>query len=142
MNKKKVETILLHLPAYRDPELIPTIEDALAKAKNPKRVHFGICRQYHPEDKFDDLTKYKKDKRFKIYECLYTEAKGLPWARSIINEKLLGDEDYVCQLDSHHRFAQDWDETLIDMHKGLEKKGYKKPIIAGYSPLYDPFNDP
>jgi glycosyltransferase involved in cell wall biosynthesis len=114
MSKKP--TILLHLPAYRDPELIPTIEDALEKAKYPKRVHFGICRQYHPEDGFDDLTKYKKDKRFKIYECLYTEAKGLPWARSIINEQLLDDEDYVCQLDSHHRFAEDWDETLIQMH--------------------------
>jgi glycosyltransferase involved in cell wall biosynthesis len=140
MSKKP--TILLHLPAYRDPELIPTIEDALEKAKYPKRVHFGICRQYHPEDGFDDLTKYKKDKRFKIYECLYTEAKGLPWARSIINEQLLDDEDYVCQLDSHHRFAEDWDETLIQMHIDLEKKGHKKPIIAGYSPLYNPFTDP
>lgn len=139
MSKK--ETILLHLPAYRDPELIPTIKDALDKAKYPKRIHFGICRQYHPEDGFDDLTEFKKDKRFKIYECLYTEAKGLPWARAIINEQLLDDEDYVCQLDSHHRFAQDWDETLIEMHNGLEKKGYK-PIVCGYSPLYDPFNDP
>lgn len=140
MSKK--ETILVHLPSYRDPELIPTIKDALNKAKYPKRIHFGICRQYHPEDGFDDLTEFKNDKRFKIYECLYTEAKGLPWARAIINEQLLTDEDYVCQLDSHHRFAQDWDETLIEMHNGLEKKGYKKPIVAGYSPLYDPFNDP
>ena len=47
---KKLETILLHLPAYRDPELIPTIKDALDKAKYPERIHFGICRQYHPEE--------------------------------------------------------------------------------------------
>lgn len=139
MSKKA--TILLHLPAYRDPELIPTIKDALDKAKYPKRIHFGICRQYHPDDKFDDLSEYKDDKRFKIYECHYTEAKGLPWARAIINEQLLTDEDYVCQLDSHHRFAQNWDETLINMHLDLEKKGYK-PIIAGYSPLYNPITDP
>jgi hypothetical protein len=137
----KLETILLHLPAYRDPELIPTIKDALDKAKHPERVHFGICRQYHPEDGFDDLSEYKEDKRFKIYECLYTEAKGLPWARAVINDTLLTDEDYVCQLDSHHRFAENWDDTLITMHNDLEKKGYK-PIIGGYSPLYDPFNDP
>ena len=139
MSKKP--TILLHLPAYRDPELIPTIKDALDKAKYPKRIHFGICRQFDPQDGFDDLTEYKKDKRFKIYECHYTEAKGLPWARAIINEQLLTDEDYVCQLDSHHRFAQDWDETLINMHLDLEAKGYK-PIIAGYSPLYNPMTDP
>jgi len=139
MNNKK--TILVHLPAYRDPELIPTIKDALANAKYPKRIHFGICRQYHPDDKFDDLSEFAGDKRFKIYECLYSEAKGLPWARSIINEKLLTNEDYVCQLDSHHRFAKDWDETLIDMHSGLEARGYK-PILAAYLPLYTPFDDP
>ena len=139
MSKK--ETILVHLPSYRDPELIPTIKSALENAKYPKRIHFGICRQYHPEDGFDDLTEYKNDKRFKIYECLYTEAKGLPWARAVINEQLLTDEDYILQLDSHHRFAKDWDETLIKMHNQREKQGYK-PILAAYLPLYTPFNDP
>lgn len=142
MNKKeKLDTIFIHLPAYRDPELVPTIKDAIANAKHPERLRFGICRQYHPEDKFDDLSEFKKDKRFNVYECLYTEAKGLPWARAIINEKLMKKETYILQLDSHHRFAKEWDETLIDMHKGLEAKGYK-PILAAYLPLYDPFNDP
>jgi len=139
MNKK--ETIFIHLPAYRDPELVPTIKDALKNAKYPKRIHFGICRQYHPDDKFDDLTEFKGDKRFNIYECLYTEAKGLPWARAVINEQLMGKQDYILQLDSHHRFAQDWDVTLIEMHNHREKQGYK-PILAAYLPLYTPFNDP
>ena len=139
MNKK--ETIFIHLPAYRDPELVPTIKDALKNAKYHKRIHFGICRQYHPDDKFDDLTEFKGDKRFNIYECLYTEAKGLPWARAVINEQLMGKQDYILQLDSHHRFAQDWDVTLIEMHNQREKQGYK-PILAAYLPLYTPFNDP
>ena len=139
MNKK--ETIFVHLPSYRDPELVPTIKDALKNAKYPKRVHFGICRQYHPDDKFDDLSEYKNDKRFNIYECLYTEAKGLPWARAVINEQLMGKQDYILQLDSHHRFEKDWDVTLIEMHNQREKQGYK-PILAAYLPLYTPFNDP
>jgi hypothetical protein len=36
MSKKKdkqLETILVHLPSYRDPELVPTIKDALAGGK-------------------------------------------------------------------------------------------------------------
>lgn len=139
MNKK--ETIFVHLPSYRDPELVPTIKDALKNAKYPKRIHFGICRQYHPDDKFDDLSEYKNDKRFNIYECLYTEAKGLPWARAVINERLMGKQDYILQLDSHHRFAENWDVTLIEMHNQREKQGYK-PILAAYLPLYTPFNDP
>jgi len=137
----KLETILVHLPSYRDPELIPTIEDALIKAKYPERIHFGICRQYHPEDGFDDTSRFEDDERFHIMEVLYTEAKGLPWARAQINENLLTDQDYILQLDSHHRFAEDWDETLIDMHNSLEADGYK-PILAAYLPLYTPFDDP
>ena len=140
MNKNK-ETILIHLPSYRDPELIPTIKDALANAKYPKRVHFGICRQYCETDEFDNLDEYREDSRFHIMDVPYKEAEGLPWARAQINEKLLTDQDYILQLDSHHRFEKDWDVTLIDMHNGLEKKGYK-PILAGYLPLYDPYNDP
>tara|TARA_R110002020_G_scaffold383964_1_gene594623 strand:- start:5034 stop:6302 length:1269 start_codon:yes stop_codon:yes gene_type:complete len=135
------KTILVHLPAYRDPELIPTIQDALANAQYPERIRFGICRQYNPEDGFDDLTEYKNDHRFKINEMLYTEAKGLAYARAIINDKLLDDEDFVLQLDSHHRFTKNWDSTLISWYNELSEEGYN-PVIGGYLPLYNPFDDP
>lgn len=137
---KRTDTIFLHLPAYRDPELIPTIKDAIAKANRPENLRFGICHQYHPDDKFDNLDEFKDDSRFKIDRMLYTEAKGLPYARQRIND-MITDETYILQLDSHHRFAEGWDDTLINMHSKLEKEGFK-PIITGYLPLYDPFNDP
>ena len=137
-NKRK---IFLHLPAYREPELIPTIKDAIDNAKNPERLVFGICRQFNPEDKFDNIDEFRKDKRFKIIDMPYQEAKGLAFARYQINT-MLENEEYVLQLDSHHRFAQNWDETLIDMHDGLKKKGVEKPIIGGYLPTYNPENDP
>lgn len=136
-----METILIHLPAYREPELIPTIKSALENATHPDRIHFGICRQYNPEDGFDNLDEYKDDPRFKIHDMLYTEAKGLPYARAIINEELLTDEDFVCQLDSHHRFAEGWDSTLIGWYHQLEEDGYN-PLICGYLPYYDPYDDP
>lgn len=136
-----METILVHLPAYREPELIPTIKSALENATHPDRIHFGICRQYNPEDGFDNLDEYKDDPRFKIHDMLYTEAKGLPYARAIINEELLTDEDFVCQLDSHHRFAEGWDVTLIDWYHELQDDGHN-PLICGYLPYYDPYDDP
>jgi len=136
-----METILVHLPAYREPELIPTIKSALENATHPGRIHFGICRQYNPEDGFDNLDEYKDDPRFKIHNMLFTEAKGLPYARAIINEQLLTDEDFVCQLDSHHRFADGWDTTLIGWYHDLQDEGYN-PLICGYLPYYDPFDDP
>ena len=137
----KLQTILVHLPAYRDPELVPTIKNALENAKYPKRIHFGICRQFCETDEFDNLDEFRKDSRFHIMDVPYKEAKGLPWARAQINETLLTNQDYILQLDSHHRFEKDWDVTLIDMHSELEADGYK-PILGAYLPLYNPFNDP
>ena len=136
----KLSTIFIHLPAYREPELVPTIKDAIAQAKYPKRLRFGICRQYHPDDQFDNVDEFRTDSRFKIVDIPHEQAQGLPYARAKINE-LITDEDYILQLDAHHRFIKDWDVELLKMHKGLEKKGFK-PILTGYLPYYNPFNDP
>ena len=136
-----MRTILLHLPAYREPELVPTIKDALAQAEFPERVHFGICRQFNPEDGFDNVDEFRDDPRFKIYDMPYEQAKGLPYARAIINEQLLEDEDFVLQLDAHHRFTKNWDSTLIGWYDELKNEGHN-PLICGYLPYYNPFNDP
>jgi len=40
------------------------------------------------------------------------------------------------------RFIKDWDDVLIKMIKGLQKDGYKKPLLTGYVPSFDPENEP
>lgn len=134
-------TIFIHLPAYREPELVPTIKDALQQAKNPQNLVFGICHQYCESDQFETLDDYRGDKRFRIVDIPYTEARGLAYARALINDQLLANEDYVLQLDAHHRFSKNWDETLISWHDGLERQGYK-PVITGYLPSYSPSKEP
>jgi len=67
--------IFVQLASYRDPQLIPTIEDMLANAKRPKNLVIAIARQYSDEDGFDDLSSYKKDKRFKILDIPHLESK-------------------------------------------------------------------
>ena len=136
-----MDRILLHIPAYREPELLPTIKSALENAEFPERLVFGICRQFNPDDTFDNVDEYRSDKRFKIYDLNYLQAKGLPYARAIINEKLLDDEEFVLQLDSHHRFIKGWDSLLLKWYYNLKDEGYN-PLICGYLPYYDPFNDP
>ena len=63
------------------------------------------------------------------------------WARSLIQQQY-SDEEYILQLDSHHRFVENWDEKLIKEIKQLQKKGHKKPILTAYLPSYEPDNDP
>ena len=46
-------SIFVQIAAYRDPELVPTIQDMLANAKYPKKLTVCICNQYHPDDSFN-----------------------------------------------------------------------------------------
>ncbi len=69
--------IFIQIASYRDPQLIPTIKDCIDKSKKPENLRFGICRQYHPQDVFDNLDKYKEDKRFRILDVLCEYSKGV-----------------------------------------------------------------
>lgn len=133
----ELKKIFVHLPAYREPELVPTIENALETAKHPERLTFGIFAQIHPSDSFnDDLNKFIGKPGFSIKQIWWNESQGLPYARAKIN-KMMKNEDYILQLDAHHRFVNNWDEVLISMHESLENEGYN-PVLTGYLPLYNP----
>lgn len=130
------------MASYRDPELGATLDDLLKQAEKPNNLHICICFQYHPDDKFNkDIDKYRKDKRFTILDVLYSDTQGTCWARNQIQQQYKG-ETYTLQLDSHHRFAKNWDKIAKDMYKKLKKEGYKKPLLTAYIPSYNPENDP
>ena len=83
---RKAQTIFVQIASYRDPQLIPTIEDMIKNAKRPQNLRFGICRQFHPEDGFDNLDVYREDDRFRILDVPYLESKGACWARHSIQQ--------------------------------------------------------
>ncbi len=139
--KKTDNTIFVQIASYRDPQLVLTLEDMLDKSDNPKNIRIGIAWQHCKDDAWDNLDKYKNDKRFKIIDIDYKDSKGVCWARNQV-QQLYNNEKYTLQLDSHHRFAQGWDTTLIDMVKDLQKTGVEKPLITSYIPSFDPDNDP
>ena len=141
MNEKKTNTIFIQIASYRDPQLLPTLHDCISKAKFPENLRFGIAWQHNDHDNWDSLNDYVDDNRFKILDIDYRDSKGVCWARNLV-QSLYNGEKYTLQLDSHHRFAQDWDETLIDMLVGLQNKDYPKPLITAYIPSFDPDNDP
>lgn len=133
--------IFIQIASYRDPQLIPTIKDCLDKAKYPENLIFSISWQHSPEDEWDNLDEFKNDERFKIIDIDYKESKGACWARNKL-QQLYNDEQYTLQLDSHHRFIENWDEELIDMIEGLILKGHEKPLLTTYISSFDPDNDP
>lgn len=133
--------IFIQLAAYRDPELLPTLRDCISKAKYPENLVFSIAWQHSVNDEWDNLYEFKNDSRFRIIDIDYRDSQGACWARNKLQQKY-DDEEYTLQLDSHHRFVQDWDEEGINLIKQLQSKGYKKPLLTGYIPSYNPENDP
>lgn len=133
--------IFIQIASYRDPQLLPTLSDCIAKAKYPENLRFGIAWQHSINDEWDHLDLYTNDPRFKIIDIPHKNSRGACWARNLI-QQLYDGEDYTFQLDSHHRFVQDWDEILMCMMNDLKSKGYDKPLITSYIPSFDPNNDP
>jgi glycosyltransferase involved in cell wall biosynthesis len=132
-----MDKIFVQLASYRDPQLIPTIEDMLEKADNPKMFTFGICWQH---DETEDITKYDKKKNYRIKKYHYSESKGLGWARNITNSLYRG-EPLVLQLDTHHRFAKGWDTMMLEDFKQA-KLVSDKPVLTTYLTPFEVSQDP
>ena len=133
----KSSLIFIMIASYRDPQLINTIRDCLDKAKYPERIRFGICRQYAKMDTWDHRYEFADDPRFRWHEVLWNQSKGCCWSRSK-GQELYDGEKYYLQIDSHMRFAYDWDTGLIEMLEGLRDAGSEKPLLTTYVGGYDP----
>jgi len=125
--------IFVQIAAYRDLQLIPTINDLLNKADNDDQFTFGVCWQY---DETENINYFDGNKRFRIKKFHHKDSQGLGWARSQTNN-LYDGEELTLQLDCHHRFKQGWDTLMIeDYHNALKLS--EKPILTTYLAGFQP----
>jgi hypothetical protein len=136
-----MNTIFIQIAAYRDPQLLKTLEECISKAKHPENLRFGIAWQHSEEDEWDNLDPYQNDERFRILDINFADSRGACWARNKL-QSLYNNEKFTLQLDSHHRFIENWDQELIDMLTNLQKDGHPKPLITCYLPSFNPDKDP
>lgn len=129
-------SIFIQIASYRDKQLLPTLQDLLAKADKPNLLHICICWQHSADDKWDNLDEYNSDSRFTIIDVDYKDSKGACWARNSIQQHYNG-EKFTLQLDSHHIFVEGWDTKLKNMYAALQLNGVKKPLLTGYLPGYN-----
>lgn len=132
------DKIFIQIASYRDPQLVITVNDCIAKAKWPENLVFCVAWQHSHDENIDVI---KSLPNVKIIDIDYKQSKGACWARNQIQQRY-GDEEYTLQLDSHHRFVENWDEVVINMYKQLKEAGHEKPLLTGYIPSFDPDNDP
>jgi hypothetical protein len=134
------EKIFVQIASYRDPELLPTLQNLLETSDNPQNLVICIAWQHSSDDQWDNLDFYKSDKRFKIIDIEHRDSKGTCWARNKI-QQYYNDEEYTLQLDSHHRFIKGWDTELKKMYNSLVDDGFEKPLLTSYIPSYNPNDD-
>lgn len=125
--------IFIQVAAYKDPELVPTIADALIQAKHPNELHFGICYQHSEPWRVNEVLCFPN---VKLTLVRSEQNHGMCWARAK-TQQLFDGEEYTLQIDSHMRFVEHWDEKLIAM---LQSCNSKKPILSNYAPNYNPPN--
>jgi len=70
-------SIFVQIASYRDPQLIPTLTDLVAKAKFPDELKICVCWQH--DDK-EDISKFKDDNRFIFLDVPYEKSLGTCWA--------------------------------------------------------------
>jgi len=131
-----MKSIHVQIASYRDYELLPTLRDCFLKSSGDVHINVGVVWQRGDDE---TLGEFGNDNRVKVAPYDWKVSKGLGWARSIV-QKFYDSEDYVLQLDSHHRFEKDWDISLINMMKSVEEFS-SKPLLTAYAAGYDPNND-
>ena len=126
-----MDNIFVSIASFRDKELIKTVNSCLAKAKHPERIKIGVCWQYDEEE---DISALDGINNVQIHKVHWEQVEGsVCWARKLIQNKFFNKEDFYFQIDSHTLFAQDWDEILIEMYKGLPSD---KAVISVGPPYY------
>lgn len=113
----KDQTIFVSVASYRDTETAPTLEDMFAKARYPHRITAGVFWQADPRLDSDCMQVPQSVPHTQVrgLQVHPKDSLGACWARSRILTELREDEQFVLQIDSHMRFAQDWDVRLLDI---------------------------
>lgn len=137
LNPNAGKKIFVQIASFRDSQLLPTLEDMIDKAYEPDNLHICICHQHHHDDEWDTLEQYEGDDRFTIIDVKAEDSKGVCWARNLIQQEYKG-EDFTLQLDSHHRFVENWDVKLKNQILQLQLHGHDKPLITGYISSFHP----
>jgi hypothetical protein len=127
-------SIFISIASYCDPVLGFTLTQALAKARWPERLHFGVVDQ-SPAGRppLSDAAASPGRLSYVRIEPVY--ARGPCWARAIAMS-LYDGEEWFFQIDSHMDFDLHWDQRLIEQaaalmtgRRGVAITAYPNPFV-------------
>lgn len=125
-------SIFVQLTSYRNFDVVPTVRDCIEKAKDREGLHFGIVLQQE-----EPIPSELNHERIKVERVLPKDSPGHGWARKTA-QSMYGGQDFTMQVDTGCRFAEGWDEELIN---ALSIVGSERPIITNPANKFNPANN-
>jgi hypothetical protein len=128
MVQLRVETIFISIASCKEEFLVQTIKSAIANAKNPELLYFGIANMVVDEIDFlnDPIFDFPN---INYVEIKHKEPLGTGFGRMASSLMIDREHTYYLQVDAHTIFEKNWDETAKKYYKIL--LGIcKKPIIT------------
>lgn len=120
--------IFVSIASYCDPVLAFTLQRAVASARRPDHLHFGVVDQ---SPAGAARVSPPGGARLTPVRIDASDARGPCWARTIAMS-LYDGEDWFLQLDSHMDFDADWDERLIAEARALGAP--RRPLVISSYP--------
>jgi len=126
------KTVFVSIASYRDKQLTDTIDSLFANQSGNNTIIIGACMQ-DTQENYDSF-KYKDHPNVRTRFIPYEEAKGVGFARNLIQQELFDNEDYFLQIDSHSRACKNWDKVLI---KQIKECPSNKAVLSTYPNAFD-----
>lgn len=127
-------TIFVSVGSYRDPDTCNTIVNLFERAAYPERISVGVIYYENDGQEYigmDDIPQ-KYASRIRSIGLPARSAMGPIVTRAEIQSTLLGNQDYYMQIDSHMRFAQNWDKILLNNLSMCPNP--QKSVLSTYPP--------
>ena len=121
--------VFVSIASYCDPVLAFTLERAVATARWPDRLHFGVVDQ-SPAASAAPAAAHVSPARLSYVRLDPLYARGPCWARAIAMS-LYDGEEWFFQIDSHMDFDPGWDERLMGQALRL-LPGRKGVVLSAY----------
>jgi hypothetical protein len=127
-----MDKIFISIASYRDPDLFKTVKSAWDKAKFKERLFFSIVSQANLNE-HPDLSFIPKN-QINYIKVSWEESKGACWAREMASRNIIG--DFFFQIDSHSRFRDNWDVSIIESYKICQSYWGEKIVMSNYPDSY------
>lgn len=123
--------IFISVAAYRDPDLVATLQDALDQATHPEALHLGVLEQSETPTELP-ISVHQKVGQLSYLHLHHRFSRGPCWARAMI-ASAIRDEAFFLQIDSHTRFDAGWDATMLQAYESVAAaSAQRKHILSTY----------